>query len=43
MYVDGAQIIVEFECGRTLPGWVPRRLGERLWGHLLVSVSCVLF
>lgn len=28
MYVDGTQIIVEFECGRTLPGWVPRRLGE---------------
>ena len=27
MSVDGYQIIVEFECGRKLPGWVPRRLG----------------
>ena len=27
MNVDGYQLLVEFECGRTLPGWVPRRLG----------------
>ena len=27
MSVDGYAIVVEFECGRMLPGWVPRRLG----------------
>lgn len=45
MYVDGAQIIVEYECGRVLPGWVPRRLGEReaVSVCLLGSVSCVVF
>ena len=27
MYLDGTQIFVDLECERTLPGWVPRRLG----------------
>lgn len=25
--VDDHQLLVEFECERTMPGWVPRRLG----------------
>lgn len=25
--IDGREIFVDFECERTLPGWVPRRLG----------------
>ncbi|CAI8039061.1 U11/U12 small nuclear ribonucleoprotein 35 kDa protein [Geodia barretti] len=32
MNVDGYQLLVEFECGRTLPGWVPRRLGGGFGG-----------
>lgn len=28
---QGSEIIVDFECGRVLPGWKPRRLGGG-WG-----------
>lgn len=28
MFLDGAQIIVDYECERILPGWIPRRFGE---------------
>jgi len=30
--IDGNTISVEFECERTLPGWVPRRLGGGFGG-----------
>ena len=26
--IHDKEIIVEYEFGRTLPGWIPRRLGE---------------
>ncbi|BET03106.1 Hypothetical proteinall nuclear ribonucleoprotein [Nesidiocoris tenuis] len=26
-WLDGSRIFVDMECGRVLPGWVPRRLG----------------
>jgi len=25
--LDGREILVEWENGRTMPGWIPRRLG----------------
>lgn len=25
--IDGVEVLVDFECERLLPGWVPRRLG----------------
>ena len=28
MFLDGAQLVVDYECERVLPGWIPRRLGE---------------
>ncbi len=28
MFLDGAQLVVDYECERLLPGWVPRRLGQ---------------
>ncbi len=28
--LDGAQLLVEYERERTMPGWVPRRLGTSL-------------
>ncbi len=28
MFLDGSQLVVDYECERILPGWVPRRLGE---------------
>jgi U11/U12 small nuclear ribonucleoprotein SNRNP35 len=31
--LDDKQILVEFECERTLPGWVPRRLGGGFGGR----------
>ena len=42
--MDGSQIIVEFECGRTLPGWVPRRLGRgyRFKYIIYEKVHCVI-
>lgn len=27
MKLDDATLLVDFECQRVLPGWVPRRLG----------------
>lgn len=30
--VDGKKIFVDYECGRTLPGWIPRRLGGGFGG-----------
>jgi U11/U12 small nuclear ribonucleoprotein SNRNP35 len=27
MYVDGRRILVDYERGRVMKGWVPRRLG----------------
>lgn len=30
--VDGSKILVDFECERLLPGWVPRRLGGGFGG-----------
>lgn len=41
MSVDGFQIIVEYECGRTLPGWLPRRLGMLCSLILVYIVLCV--
>lgn len=31
-YLDGSQIVVEFECSRSLTGWVPRRFGGGFGG-----------
>ncbi len=31
MFLDGAQLVVDYECERILPGWIPRRLGEWVW------------
>ena len=42
MSIDGYQIIVEFECGRTLPGWIPRRLGYTYTHTLSLSLSLSL-
>lgn len=28
MIIDGSTITVDMELGRTLKGWIPRRLGE---------------
>lgn len=25
--LNGKEILVDFECQNTLPGWIPRRLG----------------
>ncbi|CAB0003229.1 unnamed protein product [Nesidiocoris tenuis] len=39
-WLDGSRIFVDMECGRVLPGWVPRRLGKfraRERNELLVS------
>ncbi|XP_075235067.1 U11/U12 small nuclear ribonucleoprotein 35 kDa protein-like [Lycorma delicatula] len=30
--IDGFEVIVDFECERFLPGWVPRRLGGGFGG-----------
>ena len=32
-FVDGTPVVVEFECERELPGWMPRRLGGGLGGR----------
>lgn len=32
MEIDGHEVLVDFELERTLPGWVPRRLGGGLGG-----------
>ncbi|KAH3723277.1 U11/U12 small nuclear ribonucleoprotein 35 kDa protein [Pelomyxa schiedti] len=32
LLIDGYQIIVDYERARTMPGWVPRRLGGGLGG-----------
>lgn len=26
--IDGSRIFVDFECGRSMKGWKPRRLGN---------------
>jgi U11/U12 small nuclear ribonucleoprotein SNRNP35 len=31
--LDGRKIFVDHECGRTLPGWIPRRLGGGFGGE----------
>ncbi|TYZ62512.1 hypothetical protein PybrP1_008722 [[Pythium] brassicae (nom. inval.)] len=31
--LDGRSILVDFERGRVMPGWKPRRLGGGLGGH----------
>lgn len=31
-FIDGSEILVDFECERLLPGWVPRRLGGGFGG-----------
>lgn len=41
MYLDGSQILVDFECERTLPGWVPRRLGAS--SHTAVRLCTALY
>ena len=28
MFLDGSQLVVDYEAERLLPGWVPRRLGR---------------
>lgn len=33
MIVRGAEIIVDRECGRTMKGWKPRRLGGGFGGR----------
>jgi len=33
MELDNKQLLVELECERTLPGWVPRRLGGGFSGR----------
>ncbi|KAK3585302.1 hypothetical protein CHS0354_040249 [Potamilus streckersoni] len=33
MDLDGKTILVDFECERTLPGWIPRRLGGGFGGR----------
>lgn len=30
LIINNTEIFVDFECGRTLPGWKPRRLGIKL-------------
>lgn len=30
--IDGQEVLVDFECERTLKGWIPRRLGGGLGG-----------
>lgn len=42
MFLDGAQLVVDYECERALPGWVPRRLGEWKCGCLLVTLICAV-
>ncbi|XP_064395683.1 U11/U12 small nuclear ribonucleoprotein 35 kDa protein-like [Halichondria panicea] len=32
MFLDGSQLVVDYEAERLLPGWVPRRLGGGLGG-----------
>ncbi|KDR15265.1 U11/U12 small nuclear ribonucleoprotein 35 kDa protein [Zootermopsis nevadensis] len=32
LIIDGRRIFVDFECGRKLPGWKPRRLGGGFGG-----------
>ena len=43
MFLDGAQLVVDRECERVLPGWVPRRLGEGVPITRPVSFSVSLF
>lgn len=31
--IDGRRILVDRECGRTVKGWKPRRLGGGFGGH----------
>ncbi len=31
--IDGAAVLVDWERGRGMPGWVPRRLGGGLGGR----------
>ncbi|KAL3865964.1 hypothetical protein ACJMK2_043308 [Sinanodonta woodiana] len=33
MDLDGKKILVDFECERTLPGWIPRRMGGGFGGR----------
>lgn len=28
MELDGSELFVDYECERTLKGWIPRRLGR---------------
>ena len=48
MFLDGAQLLVECECERILPGWAPRRLGKQqlhrqnLFPPLAITLSMFL-
>uniref|UniRef100_T1ITE6 U11/U12 small nuclear ribonucleoprotein 35 kDa protein n=1 Tax=Strigamia maritima TaxID=126957 RepID=T1ITE6_STRMM len=33
MFIDGNEIFVDYECERTLRGWIPRRLGGGFGGR----------
>jgi len=32
LLIDESKVTVDFECGRTLPGWIPRRFGGGFGG-----------
>lgn len=33
LVLNNSEVLVDFECGRLLPGWKPRRLGKMIVDH----------
>lgn len=37
--IDDRKVLVDFECERLLPGWVPRRLGNLIYRRIYLTSS----